>query len=115
MLEQWITRHRASSKAREWLEEGPLRVYVRWTTRLLGGQLVRSLDLATFDVDEDQQGQGVCTRFVQRAEELADREQCYLYVESVLSDRFAKWWQGRGYIQVQDCFYRDPKKIGPVS
>ncbi len=91
--------------ARTWVRLPNLKLYVRLTTRLAstapGAPLtpVPTLDLASMEVvPTAKQGKGILTRYAANIEKLADELNLHIYVESVLQERFAKFWINRGYI-----------------
>ncbi|MHB8595463.1 MAG: hypothetical protein ACYDER_01480 [Ktedonobacteraceae bacterium] len=56
--------------ARQWIEADIMRVYVRKSRRILEGQPFACLDIATIDVEEEYQHQGLFKTFVTKAHEL---------------------------------------------
>ena len=54
-----------------WLGDDKMKVYVRKGRHILGfGKLVWTLDIASVEVDEDKQGQGLWTDFLDKAHEM---------------------------------------------
>ena len=94
-LREWVTTHK--TRDTEWLDLPDLYIFVRLVYRYHAGVLVQSLDLANMTVEESKRGTGVLTAFAEEAEALADELGLYLYVESILEERFAKWWERKGY------------------
>ena len=84
-----------------WMGDGPLRVYMRRAKRLIGGEYVETLDLANMEVDEPSRGCGRFTRFLVGAERLAMRRARIVFVENVLSRRFQRFFERRGYTKIE--------------
>ena len=107
-LRLWVTTHKL--RDREWLYFPPLHIYVRLANRYLGpnNTVVPTLDLSNMSVDEDQRGKGIMTAFAAQAEALADELGLYVFVESIQEERFAKFWERRGYV------IEDPSHIGII-
>lgn len=77
-----------------WVKEpGFVGLYVRIGQRLIGGEHVRTIDLANFEVR--RKGRGVFSRFVKKIE----KYQLPIFVENVLSDRFANFLQKTGFVR----------------
>lgn len=109
MLDQRITQLVAMVESqqpwkstRQWFHAGPLSVYLRITSRHFPGHssLVNTIEIASIDVAEKYRGTGVATQLFETVETTADETDRLVYVESVLSDRFAGWIERRGYTRI---------------
>lgn len=97
-----------------WLRDESLQVYVRRSLRLVEGSLVRAVDIATIVAETPGQGRG--SRFLRYAQSICPAP--YLWLESVLNPRFAKWLERQGWIRVtepgslaDDC----PSFVWPIA
>jgi hypothetical protein len=72
-----------------WIHDENMKVYVRKGRRsVYPGQMSITLDIATVEVDEDKQGQGLWTTFLEKAHELNPWEATY--IENVLNPVLAE-------------------------
>lgn len=93
-----------------WLQEpGFANLYVRIGLRLIGTEFRRTIDLANFEVAK--KGKGVFTKFVARIEQY----ELPIFVENVLTARFAAFLPSLGFIRVGDmipsCFLKKSRKV----
>lgn len=78
---------------RAWLQDDKMEVYVRAGHHYIRDKDVSSLDIANVNVFEP--GKGVFTHFLQEAEKLNIYD--VLFIENVLTPRFASWFEKQGY------------------
>jgi hypothetical protein len=91
---------------RKWIEDDHMKVYVRLGRRYLPNRDIRyahqdqyrTLELASIDVDEDRQNQGLFASFLAEVEKLNPCEA--LYVENVLTARFESFFIRNGFLPV---------------
>lgn len=83
-----------------WLQEGPLKVYVRHPgLHWVNGEMLKTFDLASVEVEESHRGQGHFKRLLERLEDhvaLAEP----IYIENVLPKRFRYFFRKRGYLEL---------------
>ena len=87
-----------SNLNRAWLEFQNLRVYVRKAERIVFGKRISCIDIAS--VSAYKQGRGTFTEFLEAMEKHAP----VIYVENILTSRFADYFRKRGY-RVGDTAY----------
>ena len=91
----------------------PIRVYVRRGIRLLDGQRLNVLDLASIQVDSGKEGKGVFTRWLPGAISAARSGGVQgVFIENVMSKRFAAFFDRNGFVRLPrsyseaaPCFY----------
>lgn len=104
----------SSGKRNQWcrFDAFCIDAYLRNTTRWRNGELVDTLDIGSFQVDEDEQGKGNFTRFIENAEEAARFHDKIIFVENVLTEFVQKFFEKRGYdkavIASIPSYYYDP-------
>jgi hypothetical protein len=88
----------------EWLHDAKMSIYVRYVQRFFGVKNERQacLDLASISVHKP--GRGTFTAFLTKLEK---KYSGVIYIENVLTPRFARFLDKRGYL-------RDPYSIGTV-
>ena len=99
-----------SGRRNAWIREPGLSIYVRhgerWISRTAGR--VECLDISS--VSADKLGDGKFTAFLLRAEEEARLRGLAVFVENVLTPRFAAFFRSRGYSEINDteplCFIK---------
>lgn len=64
----------------QWIYEGPLKAYVRKSTRYVDGKYVKFFDVANVEVELESQGRGIFTSFL---ENLITSTDFNIYVESI--------------------------------
>lgn len=94
------------SRRSAWFGEDTTRIYLRF-----GGAHIlpdrpahysRCIDIASVTVEETKQGQGQFTLLLEAIEAAAAESQYpTVYVENVLTERFARFFGGRGYTRIQ--------------
>lgn len=72
-------------------------VFLRVATRFVDGQMCRTFDVATVDVDEDHQNKKIFSGFLNYVECLAHKNGIPVYVESILNDDLVAALTKRGY------------------
>lgn len=81
-----------------WIEEPNIRVYVRRSLRCLtGNTLEKCLDIASVEVDENKQRQGIFTKFLVEFEQSAKKLNRYVFIESILHEKLLEFLVKRGY------------------
>lgn len=109
-IQQFI--QKATARA-QWFEEGEVHVYLRNAKHCIrtdkGACMLDTVDVASITVDNA--GQGHFTRFLADLEEAMPKlaPTRTIFVENVLSPRFAQFFEKRGYIQCNPpdiCFIR---------
>lgn len=94
-LEQFINGNQRNT----WIQFPLMKVYVRKALHVVNREIFKhTLDIATIEVDEGFQGEGVFTRFLKAAEQVAERTYLTIYIENILPDQFADFFRRRpGY------------------
>jgi len=90
----------------QWINEGPLTIYVRKTSLLLKDKLG---DLQIANLNSHQKGSGALAKF------LSDIEPKYdIYFENVMNSRLRAFLKRRGYMKIEwtdpPCFIRRVKE-----
>jgi len=93
----------------EWIEVPAfkLRLYARRTRRHLGGKMEETLDLASFEVSEQNRGKGLFTRFIELVESYAVELGLVVYVECVHNKRLRAFLERRGYVAQDLSFWKE--------
>jgi N-acetylglutamate synthase-like GNAT family acetyltransferase len=100
----------AGSRRNAWIGSEEIEVYVRKGLRRADDKTVHALDIASVEVAEHLQGQGIFRSWYQSAVAAcreADIE--YIFVESVLSDVMAGFCKRQGFTEVvafPPCFIK---------
>ena len=95
-FDQFISQAKPLNRA--WVTDGNLDIYVRLALHNCQGSGLKTLDLANFEIaDEDLRGQGEFTRFLEKAERVAKELERTVYVESIMNDRLLGFLIRRGY------------------
>lgn len=81
-------------------EDLHLNVYIRLTSRMIEGVVTQTLDLASVEVEEEFQGKGFFTQFLDGIEALAKTHNRVIYVESILNSFLPEVLRRRGYVQI---------------
>jgi hypothetical protein len=93
-----------------WIRFEGITIYVRVTQRGLPCATehlrVPTIDLA--NMQADQPGEGVLPRALLGIEALAREKERWVYIENVLTERFAAWWERRGYIRIPTRYHNAP-------
>ena len=84
--------------ARLWIEDGPIKVYVRHGKRYLAGSYRPTLTLATIEVEEDHQREGRCTELLQGCMKLCKARGEALLIESVINPHLERLLEREGFI-----------------
>ena len=99
--------------SRQWLADEHIKIYVRVTKHYLpNGEVVKTIDLASIEVEEEHRGSGVFTKKLEEIELLASERGFTVYVESILNERLIPFLEKRGYRRVdnlQSMFLRPGK------
>jgi GNAT superfamily N-acetyltransferase len=99
--------------SRQWLADDNIKIYVRVTKHYLpDGEVVKTIDLSSIEVEEAHRGRGLFTRKLEEIELLASERGFTIYVESILNERLIPFFEKRGYRRVdnlQSMFLRPDK------
>lgn len=82
-----------SRQSRAWLSLKDMDIYVRKASHHCGGKLLWTIDLATITVRWKKRGTGIFTRFLVDLTREAVPNEFAVYVENVLTERFAEWFR----------------------
>ena len=83
---------------RSHLSDERIALYMRLTSRSVSGEYVETIDIATVDVNLDQQGKGVFSKVLGYIEKLADKHGRTVFVESIVNRDLTRSLQKRGYV-----------------
>jgi hypothetical protein len=106
MLENELWQFLESSYRNRWLEHDKIKVYVRKAHHFIKDQACECLDIASIEVIEEFQHQGVFKDFLDTA--LTLNPYPCLYIENVLNQNLVQYLKRRGFYQIGDvspCFY----------
>lgn len=93
LLERFAFESRETNK---WFDFNHMRVYVRKGFHYIHGRVLSTLDIANVQVDEEYQNQGRFRWFLVGAEDT----DLPIYVENILSIRFANFFRRRNYVML---------------
>jgi GNAT superfamily N-acetyltransferase len=100
--------------ARKHLSMGPLKVYVRLTTRFMGSTAGRTLDIGDVEVNDSHKGQGVFRQFLDHAEKVSNQHGRSVFVQSIVNPLLKAALQRRGYEFSQgfeDCAWMSAERL----
>ena len=83
----------SSPQSNAWLTVGNMSVYVRKGHHPFNDEIIATIDIANVSVPSKYQNQGTFTRFLEDVESLG----LPVYIENVLTPRFADFFRKRGY------------------
>lgn len=83
-----------------WIRERDIKVYVRRSNRIIDGNLVSCLDIASVEINERRRGQGIFKAFLNRVEKAAASMNREVFVESILEPRLLQFLLKRDYTLV---------------
>lgn len=86
-----------------WIElDIPMKLYARKSYRHINGETIKALDIASVEVNEKKQGQGVFTGFLLEVENWITQQETLqgIYVESILNHALEGMLLKRGYMNV---------------
>lgn len=90
---------------RIWVYGDEGKVYIRTTRRLIApGEIGPTIDLATVEIDEEFQNQGVFKEILQMVEQKAQQYNRAVFLENVLNEVLIQPLQNYGYAMVEDSF-----------
>jgi len=90
---------------RMWVYGNEGKVYIRTTQRMTSpGQMQPTIDLATVEIDEEFQNQGVFKEILQLVEHKAQQYNRAVFLENVLNEVLIQPLQNYGYSIVADSF-----------
>ena len=103
-LQQFIGDTETSHLRNLWISDDIMKVYVRKGRHILsvGGKLATTLDIAAVEVDEDHQGQGYWTAFLDKAHEMNPWDATY--VENALNPVLAASLLRHGWFPVPGAY-----------
>lgn len=96
-LTDFVTTRMGQPCPRARLSLGPVEVYVRITTRYLGGEMRPTIDLADVTVLEEHRNRRLFTSVLAHLEALARQHDRCIYVESIISPIVRLTLTRRGY------------------
>ena len=88
---------------RTWIkvDEDKIKIYVRKTQRLIGEDLCIVIDIASIEVNESIRGKKIFKTFIENLELQCEYS---IYIESVVNERFSKFFRDRdGWKVAIDC------------
>lgn len=100
-LARWL---QETDRGQSWfrLYNGRMQVYIRvGAMPLPDRQINKTVQIANVEVREDCQDQGLFTKFLTEVEEVCDSNDLTLMMENVMTERFANFFRGRGWHEVQ--------------
>lgn len=117
-LEKLIADAKASpmKQSRAWLhanhhpKRGSIEMYIRVGNRYVQGSYAPCITLASLEATPT--GTGLFTALLELTEAVAEANGLGLYIENVLTKRFAEFWRKRGYVEEDHsdgmalCFYK---------
>lgn len=90
---------------RMWVYGTEGKAYIRTTQRMIApGEIHPTIDLATVEIDEEFQNQGVFKEILQLVEQKAQQYNRTVFLENVLNEVLIKPLQNYGYAMVEDSF-----------
>jgi len=90
---------------RIWVYGDEGKVYIRTTQRMVApGEIGPTIDLATVEIDEEFQNQGVFKEILQMVEQKAQQYNRTVFLENVLNEVLIQPLQNYGYSLVADSF-----------
>jgi hypothetical protein len=97
------------SCSNKWIEEGPIKIYLRNTRRYLTGNVTTCLDIASVEVHPRFQGRGLFTGTMDFL--CKNTKAHYAYVENTLNPIVMDWCIRHHWTPAQEpiCFF---KKLG---
>lgn len=86
-----------NSKLRNrWIQYQYMKVYVRKAVRQCG----ETFDVATVEVEDEERGKHIFTNWLTTVEELLKNSSLSIYVENVMEERFRRFFEARGYVNI---------------
>lgn len=90
---------------RIWVYGDEGKVYIRTTQRMIApGEIHPTIDLATIEIDEEFQNQGVFKEILQMVEQKAQQYNRTVFLENVINEVLIQPLQNYGYSMVDDSF-----------
>jgi hypothetical protein len=80
-----------------WINEGPVKAYMRSGTRYIEGEKIRTLTIATVDVEQEFKGQGYFKRFIDLCSLPNGHD--VLYVECINEMRLIGHFERAGWVR----------------
>lgn len=109
-LQAFLKEAEESYHARQWLADDKMKVYVRKGRHAISpGKIATTLDIASVEVDEEYQRQGVWSDFIQKAHELNPWEATY--VECVHNPHLAESLLRHGWMPVSQPGLYSPESF----
>lgn len=97
-LRDFVEQNHGKSMSRARMEIGSVDIYVRMTSRVLGTQLGKTLDLADITIPVNLRGRGLFSQILLEFERLAVAYDRSVYVESISSNIIQQALIKRGYL-----------------
>jgi GNAT superfamily N-acetyltransferase len=88
-----------------WVYGDEGKVYIRTTQRMIApGEICPTIDVATVEIDEEFQNQGVFKELLQMVEQKAQQYNRTVFLENVLNEVLIQPLQNYGYSIIADSF-----------
>lgn len=98
MLDMIATVDSGRINERSWIKHGPLKAYVRVSTRLINGEIKGTVEVASVEVIPDERGKGVFSSWLREVEDMAKQHKRAVYIESVLNKGLGGYFVNSGYL-----------------
>ncbi len=103
-LEEWVEKCKKRDRVNEYISNEYVNTYVRWTTRRIGENKYKTMEIGNITIENKQQGH--FTKFLTAFEDIARRNDRIVMVECVQEDFLKNFLKKRGYISEDgDTFY----------
>ncbi|MBD8088973.1 hypothetical protein IFT48_03190 [Pseudomonas fluorescens] len=96
-LRSFVSTSHTQSVSRAQIDIGGIQVYVRMTSRVLGNQWIKTLDLADITVPTNLRGQRLFSQVLKEFERLGAQYNRSVYVESIINPIIREALIRRGY------------------
>lgn len=104
----------SSVPQRIWVYGNEGKAYIRTTRRLIApGEIAPTIDLATVEIDEEFQNQGVFKELLQMVEQKAQQYNRAVFLENVLNEVLIAPLQKYGYTMLADSYPPSFVKVAP--
>lgn len=87
-----------------WLDinAGNSKIYIRKSSRLVEGSIIRCIDIATIEIDEKYQQKGITKKLINEVMEILPVQYHGLYIENVMVPWLAEWFRRQGFDESGD-------------
>lgn len=100
-----------------WIEIGKVRCYFRCNHRSLPIGYTKTLDLANFNIEEEERGKGYFTKWLGQIEAFAFGHNLTVFIENVINERLGPFFVRRGYTPCKrepESYYLCPPNGGDI-